>query len=85
MEAAAALNMDGEKNDAVPKKQFLKRKKPAYVPPPKPATKQYKYYSDAIRRSKDGAPVDESNPFGENGFGGNSGATRSGNNRRPLV
>lgn len=83
MEAAAALNMDGgDASDAVPKKQFLKRKKPAYVPPTKPATKQYKYYSDAIRRSKDGAPDGE-----EPGMGGehNNAPIPRSNNRRSNV
>ena len=47
MEAADAL-ASASKNAAVPKKEFLKRKKPTYVPPPKPASKHYKYYSDAI-------------------------------------
>ena len=50
MQAAEALASASKTHtfDNVPKKQFLKRKKPAYVPPSKPATKHYKYYSDAI-------------------------------------
>ena len=29
-----------------PKREFLKRKKPAYVPPKDAPSKQYKYYSE---------------------------------------
>jgi len=43
----------------VPKKEFLKRKRPNYVPPPQPSTKQYKYYSDAIAKSGDGSSRNE--------------------------
>lgn len=64
MEAAEALNSASIGNNApqeVPKKQFLKRKQPAYVPPRKAPTKQYKYYSDAIARAKGGRnPEDQS-------------------------
>jgi len=60
MEAAEALASASKAHafDHVPKKQFLKRKKPTYVPPSKPATKHYKYYSDAISK-KEGQPNDE--------------------------
>lgn len=52
MEAEQALGVENNKNeDTVPKKQFLKRKKPTYVPPSKPETKQYKYYTEAITKS----------------------------------
>ena len=62
MEAEAALGSAPEEQkvqETAPKREFLKRKKPAYVPPPKPATKQYKYYSDAITKSKDGSQTGE--------------------------
>lgn len=40
----------------MPKKEFLKRKKPAYAPPAKPqATKKYRYYSDALGVTKQGS------------------------------
>ena len=58
MEAMGELGEAPEEQKAqenVPKREFLKRKRPAYVPPPKPATKQYKYYADAVTRSKDGS------------------------------
>lgn len=39
MEAEQALGVDNKTDDGVPKKQFLKRKKPAYAPPSKPEIK----------------------------------------------
>ena len=71
MEAAQELGelgsgenpVDNEQN--VPKKQFLKRKKPAYVPPMKPQTKHYKYYSDAIAK-KEGSTEESSEPGARN-------------------
>lgn len=69
MEADQALAAgDIPKPEGVPKKEFLKRKKPAYVPPPPKATQpmKYKYYSDAIAQ--------QNNPSGEEQQPGNSDA-----------
>ena len=43
-----ATNRNNLDNDNKPKRQFLKRKKPAYVPPKETSTKHYKYYTDAL-------------------------------------
>ena len=61
LEAAAALGSASKQvaGDAVPKKQFLKRKQPTYVPPSRPQTKQYRYYSDAVTQSKDGESTEQ--------------------------
>ena len=56
-DALAGGSQDGtqkssfDPNAPKPKREFLKRKKPAYVPPNPalPPKKSYKYYSDAIK------------------------------------
>ena len=45
----------GWNRKGVPKKEFLKRKKPSYVPPTKPQVKQYRYYSDALGVARQGS------------------------------
>lgn len=59
MEAEQVLSQGRDNNEVMtdnrPKKEFLKRKKPAYVPPAKPENKQYRYYSDALGVAKQGS------------------------------
>jgi len=47
--------MDRNRDNGKPKKQFLKRKPPSYVPLAKAPTKQYKYYADALSKGKESA------------------------------
>jgi len=96
-DALAGGSQDGtqkssfDPNAPKPKREFLKRKKPAYVPPNPslPPKKSYKYYSDAIKggetaqnQSNRASSRQEQNDFSTNPDSNSRRTANSGSNNR---